>query len=338
MFFSLTIVAALSPPAPPQQRLRSLSSNSSPIILRTTKPVHNLPDGPSAGIVAFLWFNTALMLPAGAVGLWCGLPVLGTQFSIDKQSALVAMAFTAFWVTLSSLPLQKVFPRKLGFLKDINAHSELLTATAFGVERGGLGRSLMVLASVVLLSLSAGVFEEIAFRGFAQTGVATLLGFLIPSAGLATAIAIVATSAAFGMVHNYCKGYSFLATLAGVFFGTAFALTNNLFVAAFTHAAVDLFAFIISYVCLVRATPDYKYKLAQKDFPITNTLRDTRLFLDQWWARRNWRPMTAMRAFLNKRRGTPGFKQQPDAPPIVAIPNLTPYQQPYFPPSPPPQV
>ncbi|KAJ8604456.1 hypothetical protein CTAYLR_000925 [Chrysophaeum taylorii] len=242
----------------------------------------SLPEGPSVGLVAFLWLNTILLVPFGLVGHWLGLNVWGSKFAVDANAWCLGIAFTAAWVSVSALPLEKWFPRRLGFMRDVQAHTELFTATTFGANRGTWRRTSKVVFASALLSASAGAFEELAFRGAAQQAMAGLFGFLLPGTA-ATVLAIATVATVFGSLHDYCPGYALLATIAGAFFGTVYALTRNLFVAALTHALVDFVAFMVGYHVLVSATPEYKRKLARRDFQITNAMRGIRKSIDEAW-------------------------------------------------------
>ncbi|KAH8054706.1 hypothetical protein JL722_8652 [Aureococcus anophagefferens] len=53
-------------------------------------------------------------------------------------------------------------------MADVTAHTELITASALGVEFGGWRRGVGVVLATTLISASAGIFEEAAFRGVFQ--------------------------------------------------------------------------------------------------------------------------------------------------------------------------
>ena len=95
---------------------------------------------------------------------------------------------------------------------------------------------------IVLLSLMAGVGEEVLFRGVVQAG----LGERLP-AWLAVGIA----SLLFGLAHWLTMSYAVFAALIGVYLGLLFLVTGNLLVPAVTHALYDIVALSV----LVRLKP-----------------------------------------------------------------------------------
>ena len=84
-----------------------------------------------------------------------------------------------------------------------------------------------------LLSVSAGVGEELAFRGF-----------LIPalrSAGGSTLVAVLVSSAAFGLMHSYQRVRGALrAGVLGALLAVPFVLTGSILPSMIAHAAFDL--------------------------------------------------------------------------------------------------
>jgi membrane protease YdiL (CAAX protease family) len=95
----------------------------------------------------------------------------------------------------------------------------------------------------VLLSLVAGVGEEVLFRGVIQAGLAER----VPAW-----VAVGVASLLFGAAHWLTASYAVLAALIGVYLGVLFLVTDNLLVPAVTHALYDIAALSI----LVRLTPD----------------------------------------------------------------------------------
>jgi len=85
----------------------------------------------------------------------------------------------------------------------------------------------------VAVSVSAGICEEIVFRGW-------LLRVLHDPAGLAGTALILAAAAGFGLAHAY-QGVAGVvtATLGGVMFCVLFAVTGSLVIPILLHIAVD---------------------------------------------------------------------------------------------------
>ncbi|KAJ1458639.1 hypothetical protein M885DRAFT_513166 [Pelagophyceae sp. CCMP2097] len=243
--------------------------------------VDALPAAPSPQLVCFVWAsNAALLAPLGIGAALCGLNVRGDKWAVDGASALLGTACAIPWLALSLLPLDKWF-KSLEFMAEVTTHTELFTATLLGTRRGGKRRWAQVAAFSTLLSCSAGIFEELAFRGTAQRLLGLGLTKVFGHAPVCQGVSIVAVSTAFGALHNYVPGYAALAALAGAYFGAIYALSGNLFVAAVCHAVVDVVAFGACYNALLAATPEKRAMLASRDFPTTTTLRAWRLRFDQ---------------------------------------------------------
>ena len=96
--------------------------------------------------------------------------------------------------------------------------------------------SLFELAAV---SFAAGFGEEMLFRGLLQAGIADRVD---GSNGIVIAVAV--TSVLFGVCHWITPTYAALATLAGVYFGTLFLLTENLLAPLVAHALYDFLALV----------------------------------------------------------------------------------------------
>ncbi len=83
------------------------------------------------------------------------------------------------------------------------------------------------------LSLVAGTGEELAYRGFLITALATLPGGVW--------VAVGTSSAAFGLLHAYQGWLGIVRTgVLGALFGVAFVLTQDLWAIMIAHAGIDL--------------------------------------------------------------------------------------------------
>ncbi len=96
------------------------------------------------------------------------------------------------------------------------------------------GSSLVELA---LVSVAAGLGEEMLFRGLLQDGLARAIG---GTAGVPTAVLVA--SAAFGLAHPITPTYALLGALSGLYLGGLFLLTGNLLSPIVAHALYDLVA------------------------------------------------------------------------------------------------
>ena len=85
---------------------------------------------------------------------------------------------------------------------------------------------------VGVVSPTAGIVEELLFRGFALTRLAELFGGL--------AIAVVVTSVAFALAHVYQGGFGMArAGLLAVLLAIPFVVTGSLLPSILAHAAID---------------------------------------------------------------------------------------------------
>jgi membrane protease YdiL (CAAX protease family) len=86
-----------------------------------------------------------------------------------------------------------------------------------------------------LISLAAGVGEELLFRGLLQAAIAD---WLHPWAGLGIA------SLVFGLAHSITRTYAVLATLLGAYLGGLWLACDNLLAPMITHALYDFLALL----------------------------------------------------------------------------------------------
>jgi membrane protease YdiL (CAAX protease family) len=114
------------------------------------------------------------------------------------------------------------------------------------IRRGPLGRLNAVVDQLLvpmfagcgwlqlgLVSLVAGVGEELLFRGVLQP---TLIGWLGIAAGLGI------TSLVFGLLHAITPAYALLATAVGAYLGWLMLASGNLLGPMIAHALYDFFA------------------------------------------------------------------------------------------------
>ena len=90
-----------------------------------------------------------------------------------------------------------------------------------------------------LISLLAGLGEELLFRGWLQAGIA---GWIGGPAG--PWIGLVLASLVFGVCYAVTRLYALLATLAGIYLGLVFLLTDHLLPAILAHALYDFAALV----------------------------------------------------------------------------------------------
>ncbi len=93
------------------------------------------------------------------------------------------------------------------------------------------------LADLALISLAAGLAEELLFRGVLQVGIVQYTGW--------NWFAIVVAAVVFGAAHPISLMYALLAGLIGVYLGWLLHATGNLLTPVVTHAAYDFAALIL---------------------------------------------------------------------------------------------
>jgi len=87
--------------------------------------------------------------------------------------------------------------------------------------------------AIGLISLAAGIGEELLFRGLVQGGLTGLAG---------PGPALVASALLFGLAHALTPAYFFLTTLAGLYLGALYWLTGNLLLPLLVHFLYDWIA------------------------------------------------------------------------------------------------
>lgn len=95
------------------------------------------------------------------------------------------------------------------------------------------------IADLALISLAAGIGEELFFRGLMQTAISDAIGTEYQAV-----IGLLLSSIAFGVCHWVTPTYAALATLIGVYFGWMYLATENLLVPMTAHALYDFVALL----------------------------------------------------------------------------------------------
>ncbi len=90
-------------------------------------------------------------------------------------------------------------------------------------------------AQLAVVSILAGIGEELLFRGLVQGGLTRLLG---------PVLAVSIASLLFGLVHWVNAAYAVLAGLIGVYLGVEWLLSGNLLAPILTHGIYDFLALL----------------------------------------------------------------------------------------------
>lgn len=88
---------------------------------------------------------------------------------------------------------------------------------------------------LLIISMLAGIGEEVLFRGVMQTALTGVVGLWL---------AVVLTSIVFGLAHFISVTYAVYATVVGAYLGVLLIVFDNLLVPVVAHAAYDFLALI----------------------------------------------------------------------------------------------
>ncbi|MFV8571607.1 CPBP family intramembrane glutamic endopeptidase [Marinobacter sp. SBS5] len=172
----------------------------------------------SISTVAALLFQGGIGV-VGAIALWLfEIPVLSGVFGVTEALVYGTLGAAATYLVLLQLTkLTWLFPDNLS--EQMQALYEFAASYRWPV--------------LLLLSLLAGVGEELLFRGAIQ-------GWLLQHTGPWTAV--IAASLLFGLVHYVSFTYFVMATGLGLVLGTAYQLSGSLTMVMVWHAVYDLLA------------------------------------------------------------------------------------------------
>lgn len=144
------------------------------------------------------WQDVSLNGPALFVGLAATLPMIGSFLLLERAN----------WA----------------FLDELERLVERVLVPMFR-DMPGWG--------LLLVALSAGICEELLFRGVIQAGLESVAGGVV---------GLVVASLAFGLAHALNRAYFLVATLAGAYLGLLYLLTDSLLIPMIVHFLYDGFA------------------------------------------------------------------------------------------------
>lgn len=151
--------------------------------------------------------------------------ILALIFDLSPWARIKFTTSAAAWSLLATLPLLGLLlSLSILRLRWIETISELLEQVLVPLFRNAPA------GSVLLVSVLAGVGEELLFRGVVQDGLAGVIG-LVP--------ALLLSSVIFGLVHAVTPAYLVLATIMGIYLGLVYHHSGNLLVAMVVHALYD---------------------------------------------------------------------------------------------------
>jgi len=192
-------------------RLRRTPADALPAVRRTFYNWTLVSEWGVTGILLCWW----LLMGRGVMEIGLHLQVSGWQWLAVAASLAVAVVFTVSSWRAADNPgdLDKV-RGQLGDLKLISPHTRAELRHFYGV------------------SLTAGICEEILYRGLLMTALAGMIG-LWP--------AVIVSSVVFGIGHSYQGAVGVLRTgLVGLVLALVVVFTGSLPVAMLIHAVIDM--------------------------------------------------------------------------------------------------
>lgn len=164
-----------------------------------------------------------------AVGITADRTMVSAQLRAAGIGLAAAAPMFVALLVIERLPIQA--------LRTLRERAEQVVGQMFG------GATVLQLA---IVSVAAGLGEELLFRGLIQDGLSRLI-----AAPGGVWMALVLASLVFGVCHWLSATYALLATLAGIYFGLLLLLTGSLWTPITAHAAYDFLALIY----ILRRTP-----------------------------------------------------------------------------------
>jgi membrane protease YdiL (CAAX protease family) len=164
-----------------------------------------------------------LILVALLAGWLLGQPPFQT-FTWDIEAALLGLAATLPMLLLFFACLR--WP--IGPLKPIQQFCEEVLVPLLAP---------CTLFDLALISILAGVGEEMLFRGVAQEALKEWTGSIV--------LGLLLASVLFGLCHAITAGYVVLATLLGAYLGGLWLHTGNLLAPIVAHAVYDFVALVV---------------------------------------------------------------------------------------------
>ncbi|NND99851.1 MAG: CPBP family intramembrane metalloprotease [Pirellulaceae bacterium] len=204
----------------------------------TDQPDESLQQSPDDVFVAAVVFELAL----GGLAI-----LLGWTLGPDARAMIPDLTGESVWPVVSGILIGclAAVPVFL-FIELVRRIPAQSVRNLERLSEDGMFKTLLQLRGVelILISICAGVGEELLFRGW-------LMYFLASGSGgepsvIELGAALVASSIAFGMVHPISKLYVFLAALMGLYFGLLLIYTGNLLVPIAAHAAYDAAQLILT--------------------------------------------------------------------------------------------
>jgi uncharacterized protein len=215
--------------------------------------------------------NAAELRGFGPLGILAILLIAAGNFLFIPLSALLVLA----WARQSGTPW-----REIGYVRPKSWAATIAIGIVFGVAFKLLMKAIVMpllgadpinqafhylVGNTAALpwilyavTIGAGFGEETVFRGY----MFERLGKLFGAGAWVTPLIVVLSAAWFGLIHYPVQGIAGVqqATIFGLLFGTIFAITGQIWMLMFAHAAFDLTAVAIIYWNLEREVAHLIFK------------------------------------------------------------------------------
>ena len=215
--------------------------------------------------------NAAELRGFGPLGILAILVIAAGNFLFIPLSALLVLA----WARQSGTPW-----REIGYVRPKSWVATIAIGIVFGVAFKLLMKAIVMpllgadpinqafhylVGNTAALpwilyavTIGAGFGEETVFRGY----MFERLGKLFGAGAWVTPLIVVLSAAWFGLIHYPVQGIAGVqqATIFGLVFGTIFAITGQIWMLMFAHAAFDLTAVAIIYWNLEREVAHLIFK------------------------------------------------------------------------------
>lgn len=159
---------------------------------------------------------------------------LGTSFNMFSLGDTTLAILSTIPIVLIGLGSQS-FADKIAEVRETAQVTQFTILTLLGPERNVQKAMLAGLA----IGLTAGITEEIMFRGLLQTELSSRFGDMA---------AVTVSSLVFGVLHASTPLYALLAGLTGAYFSALYLHTNNLAVPMISHALYDAIAVVATHI------------------------------------------------------------------------------------------
>lgn len=195
-----------------------------------------------------------------SIGLWLmALPVLATWWWFSRPYSTLGLVWTEQALSIWSIGFVVLF----FLLYLVDAYQDVFTEKGREQTKRRLSKELSILPRkwkaylyFIPLAFSAGICEEIVFRGFFLTYLVSLLGNQIGG----QIAAVIISAIIFGFVHTYQGKQAIIKIIAmALLFGLVYLWSGSIYVLIILHALVDLIGGAVGLLFPEPSAPEIDY-------------------------------------------------------------------------------